>query len=603
MFFPKLQELDVRREMTTMFGGYNHQISCQEGQFFDMKNMTAKYYPTMSPRVQRGVLNQLTNPQGIIDKEDIWLIDDKKLYRNGNKVNLVGVELTDESPKLLEKMGAYIVIFPDKVWVKTNTENINLECGYMENKVNVPQISFSTCDASGNDITWHDAQYYKDNPASDGDYMMSTNSNGEPSLKVYSASTSIWMTVSSTYCKVSGTGIGVGFDKDDGVKITMNTTSEDAISALKNILVNKENDETYYTNTYIVNVSDDAITIPGIYKATSESGTDTFDVTEFKAERNVPDMSFVVESNNRLWGCSKDGHEVYCCKLGDVKNWNSFRGVSLDSWSATIGSDGKFTGAVNYLGNPLFFKEDCFIKISISSVGGHGIKETKCRGVQEGSGRSLSVLNEVLYYKSRYGVCGYTGGLPFSLSDELGDIQYYDAVAGSVGDCYYISMRDKTNKYSLFVYDTKNRMWLKEDFTNVFAFCRHDGDLYYINRNNNTLYSVGGSFLPYVSEKEQEKSVDWFVESGEIGYLTPDNKYISRINIRISLDFGTNVDLYVQYDSSGRWEHQFNMSGQGTRHYAVPIVPHRCDHFKYKIVGKGNCKIHALTKTIEEGSD
>ena len=74
MRFPTLQEVSRYRDMTTVFGGYNHQISCQEGQFYDMKNMTSRYFPVLSPRQNRGIVKKFVNPQGILDKEDMWLI-------------------------------------------------------------------------------------------------------------------------------------------------------------------------------------------------------------------------------------------------------------------------------------------------------------------------------------------------------------------------------------------------------------------------------------------------------------------------------------------------------------------------------------------------
>jgi hypothetical protein len=314
-------------------------------------------------------------------------------------------------------------------------------------------------------------------------------------------------------------------------------------------------------------------------------------------------MAFVTECNNRLWGCSKDGHEIYCCKLGDVKNWNCFAGIATDSWAVTIGSDGKFTGAITYLGYPIFFKEDCLIKISISATGAHQTKETRCRGVQKGSERSLAILNETLFYKSSTCVCVYTGSLPASISDQLGDVRYSEAVAGTIGNRYYIDMKDKKGESHLFVYDQKKGIWSKEDNTDVLYFCKHGDDLYYIDMTDKFMKSVGGTLLYDMEEKDTEGKFGWFVESGNIGYSSPDNKYVSRINVRISLDFGTNVDFYLQYDSSGEWEHKFNMSGKGTRSFLIPVIPKRCDHFKYKITGRGGCKLYSLTKTIEQGSD
>ena len=230
-------------------------------------------------------------------------------------------------------------------------------------------------------------------------------------------------------------------------------------------------------------------------------------------------------------------------------------------------------------------------------------KETRCRGVQRGSERSLSILNETLYYKSTTCVCGYNGSLPYSISDNFGDTRYYDAVGGTIGDRYYISMRDSSNTFHMFVYDSKSGIWCKEDGTKALCFCRYKDDLYYIDSDDNTMKSVRGTLLFDVPEKATEERFDWFVESGNIGYSSPDNKYVGRINIRIALEVGTNVDFYLQYDSSGEWKHQFNMSGTGTRSFSIPIIPQRCDHFKYKISGKGGCKIHSITKSIEEGSD
>ena len=598
MRFPKMREVSKYREITTIFGGYNHQISCSEGQFFDMKNMSSKYFPVLSPRENRSIVKKFSNPQGILDKEDLWWIDDKVLYKNGEAITLNGVTLTDDKPKTLAKMGAYIIIMPDKIWCNTNADDSDFECGYMENVVNIDKgesITFSVCEANGKVIEWHDAEYYKNNEAKDGSYMMSVTSNGKPSLKVYSATTSIWMTVVSTYVQIKASGIGKGFEKEDGIKITTNVITD----SLDNIFVNDEGDGKHSINTYIVDRTDDSITIPGIYKGKITP----FEDMTLSLERKVPEMAHITECNNRLWGCSKDGHEIYCCKLGDVKNWNCFIGVSTDSWAATIGSDGQFTAAITYLGYPIFFKEDCLIKISVSATGGHQTKETRCRGVQNGSSNSLCILNETLYYKSSTGICGYNGSLPYGISDEFGDINYYDAVAGTVGDKYYISMREKNNVYSMFVYDSKSGIWCKEDNTQALAFCRYKDDLYYIDSKDNHMKSVGGTLLYDVPEKAIEGNFDWYVESGAIGYSSPDNKYVGRINIRITLEFGANVGFFLQYDSSGEWEHKFNMSGTGTRTFSIPIIPKRCDHFKYKITGHGGCKIHSITKTVEEGSD
>lgn len=589
MLFPRLQEVARYRDMTTSFGGYNHQLSCQDGQFYDMKNMTSQYYPILSPRQNRGKVRQFDTPQGILDKEELMWIDDKKFYVNGEEKEL-SVELTDESPKTLAKMGAYVVIMPDRVWYNAD----NGESGYMEQwwMYGGSEITFTLCAANGSAIQYKDAAYYETNTAKDGDYMMSIK-NGKPSLKVYASSTKTWLTVATTYIQITRDGIGKGFEKGDGVTLTLSKK----VDGLEYVFVNEEENGNVSTNTVIVDKTDNAITIAGIISKEVKTTNEQLTI-----QRKVPELAFITECNNRLWGCSKDGHEIYCCKLGDVKNWNCFAGISTDSWAATIGSDGKFTGATTYLGYPIFFKEDSLIKVAVSANGGHQIKETKCRGVQKGSERSLAILNETLYYKSVNGVCAYNGSLPVGISDALGEVRYKNAVAGALDNLYYISMQKDNGQYEMFVYDTNSGIWSKEDNTVVEYFCNHGNDLYYID-DNDTMKSIRGTLLYDVPEKAREDKFDWFVESGTIGYSSPDNKYVARINLRITLEVGTNVDFWLQYDSSGEWEHKFNMSGKGTKTFTVPIIPKRCDHFKYKISGKGGCKIHSIAKTLEEGSD
>ena len=125
----------------------------------------------------------------------------------------------DSVPKTMAKMGAYIIVMPDKVWYDTETG----KGGYMEQKTNVYEgqtVTFSMCAADGTPIEWHTPDYYEGVKPKDGDYMMSTSSSGKPSLKTYSETTGIWLGVASTYVQISAAGIGDGFEKDDGIKIT-----------------------------------------------------------------------------------------------------------------------------------------------------------------------------------------------------------------------------------------------------------------------------------------------------------------------------------------------------------------------------------------------
>jgi hypothetical protein len=61
--------------------------------------------------------------------------------------------------------------------------------------------------------------------------------------------------------------------------------------------------------------------------------------------------------------------------------------------------------------------------------------------------------------------------------------------------------------------------------------------------------------------------------------------------------------FYVEYDSSGEWEHLFAMTGKNIQSFPVPIKPRRCDHLRLRMMGEGDAKIFSICKTVEWGSD
>lgn len=587
MIFPTLRSIQKSREMTTYFNGYSHLLSCQEGAFFDAKNISTEFYPILSPRHKRGKVRQITNPLGLTEKDGLVWVDGDDLYINGVKKTLAsGVTIDDETEKSITKMGAYIVIMPDKIWYNTKDDT----SGYMEASANLTTtVTFTLCATDGSAITWHDDAYYETHAPQNGDYKMST-FNGRTTLSIYSSATGLWTSVPSTFMKITAIGIGSAFEEGDGVKITVNLSGISWTYA-ENIFVNDEGDGKRSSTFTIQKKGTDYITVPALLDVNKN-----FNNFSIEVKRSVPDMAFVTECQNRLWGCSTDGHEIYACKLGDVKNWNVFQGISTDSWAATIGTDGLFTGAYTYLGYPIFFKENSLIRVTVSSVGGHQTRDLNCRGVQSGSEKSLVMLNELLYYKSADGICIYDGNFPTNISDALGEVRYHNASGGSINDRYYVSMQDESDAWHLFVFDKKHNLWSKEDATQVKWFARKDDELYFIG-GDNYLYSV------YGTEGTEEEKLPWFIESGNIGFALPDNKYVSRFNVRMFLANESHASMFIQYDDESNWQFLFDMNGKGLKSFTVPVRPRRCDHFRFKIVGLGDAKIYSITKSIEEGSD
>ena len=317
----------------------------------------------------------------------------------------------------------------------------------------------------------------------------------------------------------------------------------------------------------------------------------------------LPEMDFVVECKNRLWGCKygvvngENINEIYASALGDFKNWKRFEGISTDPYAASVGSDGPWTGAINYLGYPTFFKEDRIHRVAVSAIGAHEITEIVCDGVQPGSHKSLGVVNGMLYYKSNANVVIYQGGIaPTAISAPLGDVHYYDAVAGVIGDDYYISMRNTAGEWNLFCYDSKRNLWMREDDLHVIQFATVSEELYALTSDNLIIALRGTAGL-------LEDHVDWYGESGIMYYQYPDKKYVSRFNFRLQMEKGARIRVFIDYDSSGRWEKQGEIISDSLRTVTLPIRPRRCDHLRIRVEGRGDSKIFSIARILEIGSD
>lgn len=628
MKYPTLAEMNTYRETIDVFRGYNHNLRIGEGEFYDMTNLTSNYYPVLSPRSQRGVYTPGNNastpykPLGMIVKDALCYVETNAdentstFYINGYPITFEGNDTLDAQPKTLISMGSYVIIMPDKYYI--NTEN-HSDKGKIDKTfdLNGGTVVLQLCKLDGTEYSiTHVGDSAPELPEGKDEYddltLWIDTSGTTHVLKQYSNTSNQWVSVATTYIKIlfpnlvtvltdifnTGDGLTISGFKNVSHNIADNKrTLREQIEALDGTMVALDVGENYLI---VRGILDEIVTLP-------------ISQTELSIKRQMPKMDFVIESGNRLWGCrygiANNGqvvNEIYASKLGDFKNWNVFAGISTDSYVASVGSDGQFTGAITHLGYPLFFKENCMHKVYGNFPANYQIQTTACRGVQRGCHKSLAIVNETLYYKARSGICAYDGSLPIEISSVLGDTVYDNAVAGVLGNKYYISMRDVNEteaykKYHMFVYDTQRGMWHREDNTQALEFCNCDGELYYIDYATETaavqIKTVRGTGLTDTTP------VKWEAITGVIGTDSPDKKYISRMDVRMKLSVGSRVTFFVEYDSSGEWQYLFSMTGKNLQSFAVPIRPQRCDHLRLKIVGTGEAKIYSITKTTEWGSD
>ena len=574
---PKLGYEYTERVVTDSFAGYNHQLRIAEGEFYDMKNLSSARYPLLSNRKKRGKVCTLTSPGGLIAKEKLAWVDGGTLYIDGEATALQGLT---EGKKQLVSMGATICVFPDKKYFNTADP---ADFGSMEaSYTSVGPVRYSLCREDGSDY----GAVVRASEAPVKTALWLDPAGEKPVLRRWSSAVSEWVEIETVYTRVSfgteGELPGL-FRALDGVTIS-------------GAAVEDVNGEQILRSVGGGAGESDYLVVTGLLE---EAVTQTEGFV--RVQRRVPEMDFIIECRNRLWGCRygmEDGkslNEIYCCALGDFKNWRQYLGVSADSWTASVGSDGPWTGAVNYLGCPMFFKENRIHRVSISAAGAHQIVETVCRGVQPGCAESLQVVNETLFYKSRADICAYQGSFPRSISQKLGEESYGEAAAGSVGDRYYISMRDSAGEWALFVYDIRRDLWMKEDALHAESFARLADELYCV-ADGALLCLTGG-------EGEKEPFVAWEAETGILTYQYPERKYVSRYNLRLGMEAGAEVKVYLMYDSSGEWVYQGRIRMKGTRTVTLPIRPRRCDHLRVRLEGRGEVRLYSAARILSVGSD
>lgn len=592
----KLTQISQTRTSKTAiasFGGYDHNLKISQGELYDMTNLSSDNSPLLSPRRKRGVYRRPESVQGLISKDVLCYVDGTAFVYGDQRIEMGLSTAADMIPKRMVGMGAYVIIFPDKKYI--NTKDIT-EYGSIEFRSEIADtIKYTMCNISGADYTDVTVSSTAPSSPANGKYWVDTSASTHV-LKQYASTSQMWVTIATTYVKIAAKDIAKDIKTGDAVKLEgIVPTQLQTLNNVTSIVWGSKHED---------DGTDDYIIMVGILdQVQTQSGGLT-------VSREMPDMDYVVESNNRLWGCkygmtsSGAVNEIYACKLGDFKNWNCFAGLSTDSYTATVGSDGAFTGAITHGGYPIFFKENFMHKVYGNYPSNYQVNTSVCRGVQEGSSKSLAIVNEILYYKSSNGICAYDGSLPAEISKAFGNEKYHSAIGGSVGNKYYVSMVDSDGKRSLFVYDASRSLWHREDDVPVDEFCANQNELYFMSEG--IIKTINGS------GETDDTDVKWCAVTGDLSKdsttrysnnINTARKYVTMINVRMRLDVGSTLRTYIQYNSSGVWEHMSTMRGTRLNTFNIPLRPKRCDHFRLKFEGEGYGEIHSIVCSYEEGSD
>ena len=442
------------RTLLRAFGGLNETYSCNEAEAGSSKNFSSRDFPALSTRIPRRRLRSVVQMNGIYHLNGLLVAAGKNLIYNSDETPQEAEffwNAVADSKKKMVGMGTKVIIFPDKIAFDTRDRSVT-KLGAVWDSGGA-DVVLTPCDASGKIYTVSGKGTKEPENPADGQLFLKVNNiqkpySSESVLEVYNEASGNWSAIELKWCRIEAGGIGKNFavwdtvtvsGVEDGDDLHWKELKGDRIVTARGddwVQVQAEPGGDCFYGT--LTKGREMLRWTGIdgKGATMEGNTDAF-----RLERRVPDLDYLTECDNRLWGCAQNENVIYGCKLGDPTNWFSYRGIAEDSYAVTVGSDGPFTGAATCMGSVLFFKENALHKLYGSKPSDFQLSSLRCRGVARNAASSLCVLNETLYYLSPDGVMAWDGSIPTKVSEKLNTARLSNvqtAVGGALDGRYYL---------------------------------------------------------------------------------------------------------------------------------------------------------------------
>ena len=609
--------LQSGRQMLRAFGGVNETYGCSEAELSSSLNFSARGYPALQTRAKRRKVRTVKDVNGMYHLNGLVLCRGTTLEytpdeRESRKGAVVLENALTDTEKTMTGMGTKVLIWPDKKAFDIETGELTDLAAAWE--LGGGQMTVTPCDGEGKTYTPDSVGTEEPESPADGQLFLKGEAEepyGAASvLMKYSAKNKKWTEILLQDVRIHCPGLGSVMKEGDTV--TVSGLPQEVCDALAAGLDGEVSIGTLDGDDVIATLTpqQESSRYYGSWTVTATSATwKSADgkVSENKAvnapvklERRVPDLDFVTEQGNRVWGCSRKENSIYACALGDPTNWYSYRGIASDSYAVSVGSDGAFTGAASCLGYVLFFKEHCIHKLYGTKPSDYQMSSVRCRGVAANAAKSLCVIAETLYYLSPDGVMAWSGSLPSKVSGALdtGKLTAVDrAVGGQLDARYYLYLHRKTEDGGrLLVYDTERGVWQEESTAGTGMVS-----------TGQQLYLWDGSALWAADPEreaggEDETELKFEAVTGDIGLAVPDDKYISRVTLRMDALAHTVLTVAVSYDG-GDWETVSSCAvTKDHQRVNLPFVPRRHDTMRLKFAGTGQMALRSMAFTFADAT-
>lgn len=622
MLYPILNSFNTKTQIQSTFSGLDCRESCARPFFADMQNLTGKKYPLLCVRDKRAELVSISADSK--ERQNVFFTENGKItavsevndgfvccdeagvFVQGKKIEDCSLESID-TPRTVVGFGKNFYIAPDGKYVceKDGVFSVTSPEGVFGEGASF--FTAALCNEKGTLISPN--YYCEEEPSSPTEAQSWINKAESPlCMYRYDAQNKKWIFECDIFVQIFADAITLDFQKND--RAIISGFEDEALNGEKTVLAVK-------SNAILINA------VPEDIFLKQTSGV--------SIKKIYPKLDFAVESANRIWGCrygeGANGefvNEIYASALGDPLRWYDFDGISTDSYCVSLGAPGEFTGAAVLSGEVYFFKENCIFRISGTDPSNFTLNTITAPGVEKGSHKSIVNLNEKLIYKSQSGIMIFDGSFPYSVSENLSDTHYKNAIAGGFDSKYVVAMQTDAGEQNLFVFDMNKGMWFKEYSLFVEYIINRKNCLYLIcesdTQNTNSsgyyVYLFNSSGIEkacplFIGEKDESKSflfipedddIEWFAQTG---FSNKENGsvFVRSLVFRLYLESGAYFKAEIKCHDDCEWKELCCIQSNKTQSYCLPVNTPKCDFYSLRFSGKGSCVLYSLSEKCEMASE
>lgn len=533
---PRIKKIKTKRKSVKAFKGVCLRETVPDGYFQDAENMSSRSYPAV---YQRPVRSKFENCAGVGSMyhhgEMVWTWGRYLFY---GKVRVGEVIPGD---KAYASLGAYVVIYPDKKILNTDT----LELTDMEQETAVSSAVVSPSNADGTD--------------------------GEE----------------TNYVKIAANGIGVGFLPGDGVRISglddagiggsylLQTVTDDFL-----VVIAHRTDSTEITGDIrVLRKAPDLDFICALGNRIWGCSNTTREVracrlgdpTNWEVFQGISTDSYaaVVPSPGVFTGCAEFMGTVIFFKEEEIIKLFGSKPSNFElSASRMPGVEIGASASIAFSNSVLFYK---------------GLL-----GVYTYDGSVPVLISDMLGWgRYAYGTAGAVDGRYYisMLDREMAKYRLfvYDTPTGS----WHIENGGRIRFFAC----TGSDLYM----------AGADGNIYAVN-GAGLWFDSEGAELSW--DHLQELYFNWYAVTGPIALCAPDRQYVSCIHIRFSMKKEARLTIAVRYQGERDFFDIARFASPVDEFTCtIPVQARRADSICLKLYGRGDCIITGIAHTYESGSD